>query len=85
MLSAWYDHLMSMDVELYDFTANRPITQGYKDIVDKFAPNVYKFMNDLISTDDKHEEHKINSKEITALDFSGPINHGKVAQIIKMR
>lgn len=79
VLSAWYDHLMSLDVEHYDFTKYRPITQLYKDIVDTFTPTVYKFIDYMLGTDEDDEDNIINSDKIPALMLFGAYQEWKTA------
>jgi hypothetical protein len=48
VMYSWYDYLMSLDVEDYDFCANRPKTKMYIEIVEACAPNTIKYLDYLI-------------------------------------
>lgn len=47
VLSAWFDYLMSQDVENYDFKANRPNTKIYNDMIEASVSNITKFLHDF--------------------------------------
>ena len=50
VIRAWYDYLMSfLDVEDYDFCANRPHIKIYNDINEACLPNTTKYLDYLIN------------------------------------
>jgi phage/plasmid-associated DNA primase len=58
VLSAWYDHLMSLNVKEYDFCGNRPQSKMYHEIIEACMSNVMKFMADMIlQIENKFMEH----------------------------
>jgi hypothetical protein len=61
VLSAWFDHLMSLDVKDYDFNANRPFSKIYNDMIEACVPNTTKFLADMIG---KVEQEFINEDKV---------------------
>lgn len=51
-LSALYDYFMSLDVKDYNWSKNRPITQGYKDMQEVSIPTTIRFLVDNINNTD---------------------------------
>jgi hypothetical protein len=59
VLSAWYDYLMSLDVENIDFTATRPNSGFYQQMVEASLPNAVKFIDYLIT--EYKKENKVDT------------------------
>ncbi len=53
---AFYDYLMSLDVEHYDFTNNRPVTDFYNNMKELNTPVLAKFFEYII---DEHSEQEL--------------------------
>ena len=47
---AWYSYFMSVDIENYNFKANRPITKYYEILREASIPQISKFLIDLYET-----------------------------------
>lgn len=56
VLSAWYDYLMSLDVDKFDFVNGRPKSKLYNEIVEACASNVTKFMAYLLDGIEEDDE-----------------------------
>lgn len=69
-LSALYDYFMSLDVKTFDWSNERPITQGYKDMKESCVPTTIKYLVDKINNT---EFFSCNAGSInkTALDKDG--------------
>lgn len=61
---AFYDYLMSIDIERYDFTNNRPITDFYKNIRELNKPSLIVFIEDLIYKNTNKKVIEIPSNEL---------------------
>tara|TARA_R110000850_G_scaffold276694_1_gene419704 strand:- start:21 stop:1667 length:1647 start_codon:yes stop_codon:yes gene_type:complete len=56
VLSAWYDYLMDIDVETYDFKKNRPESSIYTEMVEASVSHIMKFVAELLNHEGKSEE-----------------------------
>ena len=65
---AFYDYLMGIDCDDYDFDKNRPITEFYKDMQEANVPVLARFMQDVASN--QYENQYSGSKFYTTfLEF----------------
>ena len=55
---AFYNYLLSLDVETYDFTNNRPITDFYNNMKELNTPVLAKFFQNIIDNNSKESEVK---------------------------
>jgi len=81
VLSAWFDHLKSIEVKDYDFINNRPESKIYNDIKDACTSNILKFLNDTIIRLGDEEDSKnvqvLRSNKLFAnyIDWKSATNH----------
>lgn len=68
-ISSLYYYLNSLDVEHYDFIANRPITKAYKEMCAQFIPAEAQFFEKFISN--REFENQQAQNEIPALPPNG--------------
>jgi hypothetical protein len=71
VLSAWYDYLMSLNVEKVDFTATRPKTKYYNQLVESSLPHPVKYVEYLVSDFAKTNDIKKLYKVSSELMFEG--------------
>lgn len=79
VLTAWYDYLVNIDVEDYDYIENRPESKIYNDMKDACTSNIVKFMNDTFMKldDDFDDVQTMRSGKMFAKynDWKSATNH----------
>ena len=70
---AFYNYLMSIDVNNYDFTNNRPITKFYNDMKEMNKPTLIIFLETIIEKNYKQQFYKVVSSSLF-LDFNDFLN-----------
>ena len=58
---AFYNYLLSIDVDNYDFTNNRPITKFYNDMKEINIPPIALFLESLVMNNNLNTTYKIES------------------------
>jgi hypothetical protein len=56
VLSAWYDYLMSIDINNYDFIKNRPQSKLYSEIIESCSSNIVKFLAESMTHFENNKE-----------------------------
>ena len=61
---AFYDYFMSIDLENYNFTNNRPITNFYNNMKEINLPIIIKFIENIIDKNTNEEIIKFTASEL---------------------